>query len=74
MSGNSGVSMVAEDLGMAFITAGGSSMVNKTGEAATLGDELAGKQQLWEMVALAVVSWEPTLIWQPSWMLTLAGA
>lgn len=45
MNRNSGVSsMVAEDLGVAFIKTGGSGVANQTGEAATLADELAGKE------------------------------
>ncbi|KAL0150153.1 hypothetical protein M9458_054580 [Cirrhinus mrigala] len=43
--GNSRVSSkVAEDLGVIFIMAGGSGMVDQTGEAATLADEAAGEK------------------------------
>ncbi len=41
--------MVTEDLGVAFIMAGGCGMANQTGELATLADEVAG-----EAAALAV--------------------
>ncbi len=36
--------MVAEDLGVAFIMAGGSGVANQTGEVATLADEVAGEE------------------------------
>ncbi|KAF4110901.1 hypothetical protein G5714_007932 [Onychostoma macrolepis] len=47
MTGNSGVSsMVAEDIIMAFIMAGGSGVANRTGQAATLANEVADEAAL----------------------------